>query len=163
MLELLRREEAEIADGPVDERKASETLKMTLSGIQPMQSPSRTSSLYLSPTDPSSPALTPFCRNLQDLFRTAGFLLPDNRPLKLHATIINTIYAREARSGKNRWSKDSGKIDATELIERYKDYEWVKDMKLDRVAICEMGAKKIIEGGEVVDQIYTEVVSVPLP
>lgn len=34
---------------------------------------------------------------------------------------------------------------------------------MDRVAICEMGAKEVVEGGEVVDQVYKEVVSVPLP
>ena len=137
-------------------------LKLTLSGLHPMQSPSKTSSLYISPTD-ASPALTPFCLNLQAAFRDAGFLLPDTRSPKLHATIVNTIYIREAKSGKKRWSKDSRKIDATHFIETYKDYEWVKDMRVDRVAICEMGAKKTLEGEEVVDQVYTEVASVPLP
>ncbi|KAL6717667.1 hypothetical protein ACLMJK_005582 [Lecanora helva] len=137
-------------------------LKMTLSGLHPMQSASRTSSLYIGYND-TSPALTPFCLNLQSAFRDAGFLLPDTRPLKLHATIVNTIYVREAKSGKKRWSKDSAKIDATQIIETYKDYEWAKDLHIDRVAICEMGAKKILEGEEVVDQVYTEVASVSLP
>lgn len=76
---------------------------------------------------------------------------------------MNTIYARSAASGKKRWSKDSGKIDATALIERYKDYEWVKDMRIERITICEMGAKKILEGDVVVDQVYTEVASLELP
>jgi len=137
-------------------------LKITLSGLHPMQTPSNTSSLYTSPTPTPAP-LTPFCLALQSAFRTAGFLLPDTRALKLHATIINTIYARSAASGKKRWSKDSGKIDATALIERYGDYEWVRDMRIERVAICEMGAKEIVEGGVVVDQVYTDVASVSLP
>ena len=135
---------------------------MTLAGLHAMQSPSKTSSLYIAPPD-ISPALTPFCIKLQAAFRDAGFLIPEDRVFKLHATIVNTIYAREAKSGKKRWSKDSGKIDATKLIERYKDYEWLKDTTLDRIAICEMGAKKIMEGEEVIDQVYTEVASVPLP
>ncbi len=62
-----------------------------------------------------------------------------------------------------RWTKDSGKIDASALIGRYKDYEWAKDVRIERVAICEMGAKKITEGEVVVDQVYTEVASVQLP
>lgn len=136
--------------------------KMTLSGLHPMQSTTKTSSLYIAPSD-SPHAMTPFCLDLQSAFRTAGFLLPDTRPLKLHATIVNTIYTKEARSGKKRWSKDSGKIDAMELIEKYKDYEWVRGMRNDRIAICEMGAKKIMEGEDMVDQVYTEVVSIPLP
>ena len=83
--------------------------------------------------------------------------------MKLHATVVNTIYAREAKSGKKRWGKGSGKLDATELIEKYKDFEWAKDFRIEKVAICEMGAKRIVEGDEVVDQVYTEVASVPLP
>ena len=161
-MELLRREEADTVDGSLDEKNIVDLFKMTLSGIHSMQSPSKTSSLYLSPTD-AHPALTPFCRKLQAAFRSAGFLEPETRPLKLHAAVIKTVFAREAISGKKRWSKGSGKIEATELMERYKDYEWVKDMRVDRIAICEIGAKKIMAGEEVVDQIYTEVATVPLP
>ena len=163
VLDLLRQAEAGISASETDlERTIGDNLKFTLSGLHAMQTPSKTSSLYLSPSNPSS-VLLPFCRTLTSAFHTSGFLLPDPRPLKLHATIVNTIYAREAKSGKKRWSKDSRKIDAREVIERYEGYEWVKDMKIDRVAICEMGAKKVVEGEEVVDQVYTEVVSVPLP
>ena len=137
-------------------------LNLTLSGLHPMQSASKTSSLFISPTD-ASPALTPFCLNLQAAFRDAGFLLPDTRPLKVHATVVNTIYVRETKSGKKRWSKDSRKIDATQFISAYKNYEWAKEIRIDRVAICEMGAKKVLEGEDVVDQVYTEVASIPLP
>jgi len=137
-------------------------LETSLSGLHAMQHPSKTSCLYISPTA-SSPPLTPFALSLQTAFRTAGFLLPDTRALELHATIISTIYARLASSGKMRWTKDSGKIDASALIGRYKDYEWAKDVRIERVAICEMGAKKITEGEVVVDQVYTEVASVQLP
>lgn len=142
--------------------KPPQPLKISLSGLHPMQAPTKTSSLYTAPTL-SPRSLTPFSLALQTAFRTPGFLLPDTRPLKLHATIVNTIYARSATSGKKRWSKDSGKIDATALIERYRDYEWVRDMRIERVAICEMGAKKVLEGEVVVDQVYTEVASVELP
>jgi len=137
-------------------------LKISLSGLHAMHLPTKTSSLYASPTT-ATPTLTPFTHSLQTAFRIAGFLLPDTRPLKLHATIINTIYARSAASGKKRWSKDSGKFDATALMEKYGEYEWVREMRIERVAICEMGAKKVLEGEVVVDQVYTEVASVLLP
>ena len=83
--------------------------------------------------------------------------------MKLHATVVNTIYAREAKSGKKRWEKGSGKFDARELVERYREFEWARDVRMESVSICEMGAKKILEEEVVVDQVYTEVASVPLP
>jgi activating signal cointegrator complex subunit 1 len=41
--------------------------------------------------------------------------------------------------GKNRAKLT---IDATELLEEYEDFEWMKDVRVDTVAICRMGAKK---------------------
>ncbi|KAL2040779.1 hypothetical protein N7G274_006237 [Stereocaulon virgatum] len=135
---------------------------VTFTGLHAMQSPTRTSSLYTAPTTSAAPLL-PFCTTLRQAFTEAGFLIPEDRQLKLHATIVNTIYAREAKSGKKRWGKGSGKFDATSLIERYKDFEWAKDFSIEKVAICEMGAKVVVEGDKVVDQVYTEVASAPLP
>lgn len=89
--------------------------------------------------------------------------MPETRPMKLHATVVNTIYARETKSGKKRWGKGSGKFDARELVERYKEFEWAREVRMEKVSICEMGAKQILEGEVVVDQVYTEVASVPLP
>ena len=111
------------------------------------------------------------------------------RPLKLHATIVSTIYAsREKKAwrtskggtammsrnragkgqdppaslpseqdpiakgeassnggrGQNRKSRSSKMmIDARDLIERYRDIYWARDVQLDRIAICEMGAKNV--------------------
>lgn len=39
---------------------------------------------------------------------------------------------------------------------------WAQDVTVDRVAICEMGAKEVKDGEEVVDKVYREVASVPL-
>ena len=43
----------------------------------------------------------------------------------------------------------------------------MKDARVDKVAICEMGAKDVVgegkEGGVVVDQVYREIASVELP
>ena len=136
---------------------------LTFTGLHAMQSPTRTSSLYTAPITVSAAPLLPFCTTLRQAFIEAGFLIPEDRQLKLHATIVNTIYAREAKSGKKRWGKGSGKFDATSLIERYQDFEWAKDFRIEKVAICEMGAKLVMEGEVLVDQVYTEVASVPLP
>lgn len=89
-------------------------------------------------------------------------MVPDEREMLLHATVVNTVYAKEAKSGKQRWGKGSRKFDATELVEKYKDWEWVKDLKIEKLVMCEMGAKDVVEGKKVVDQVYTEVASVPL-
>jgi len=97
----------------------------------------------------------------------AGLLIPDDRPLKLHATVVNTIYVKGRRSRGGKGGKKSSaplRIDATALLERYRDYVWAEDIVLDRIAICEMGAKKILDDrGDVVGEEYREVASVPLP
>ncbi|KAI4834028.1 hypothetical protein E4T44_09079 [Aureobasidium sp. EXF-8845] len=65
-----------------------ESLPLTLSlrGLEPMQSPAKTSILYIRPYDPTD-RLEPLCQSLRKTFTEAGFLAPDTRPLKLHATI----------------------------------------------------------------------------
>ncbi len=40
---------------------------------------------------------------------------------------------------------------------------WARDVRVEKVAICEMGAKEVVVGGEVVDMVYREVASVGLP
>jgi activating signal cointegrator complex subunit 1 len=47
------------------------------------------------------------------------------------------------------------RFDARDLIERYKDVVWAENVRIDRVQICKMGAKKILNGeGEVVAEEY---------
>ena len=196
--------------------RASEMLKVSLKGLESMHTPRKTSILYIAPSDAAG-KLYPVCLALQKMFKDKGFLVEDNRQLKLHATIVNTIYAKgrkrthqpynkqrtpePAASGKTpgehtdkgqgqgdkTFPTDAGstepigevqdksqghgpnanaplKIDATAILEKYKDYVWAKDVVLDRVAICEMGAKKILDGnGNVIDEEYTEVASIALP
>lgn len=50
------------------------------------------------------------------------------------------------------------------------DAVWADNVRLEKVAICEMGAKDVREGeeeeegnGRVVDQVYKEIASVELP
>ncbi len=49
------------------------------------------------------------------------------------------------------------------MIAKYQGFEWAKDVHIERLNICEMGAKKTIENGKVVNEEYIEVASVPLP
>jgi activating signal cointegrator complex subunit 1 len=141
-------------------------LTISLRGLTPMHNPTSTSILYLSPFDPSS-RLYPFCQALQSAFTTAGFLVPDDRPLKLHATVVNTIYAKQ-KSARRRCgghggdSRESGKFDARELIEEWKDWVWAEGVVLERVSICEMGAR-VVQGREGAGVVYVEVGGVDMP
>ncbi len=139
-------------------------LTITLSGLHPMHKPSSTSILYASPLDDTS-RLYPFSLALQQAFTKAEFLLPEDRDLLLHATIVNTTYAKEkkARVKGGGHGKGSRKFDAQEVIAKYRDFKWAKDLRIEKLSICEMGAKKIIENEEVVDEEYLEIAGVPLP
>lgn len=98
-------------------------------------------------------------------------MVTDTRPLLLHATIVNTIYAKGARGSKNgqssRGKPHKGKItfDATSVLEEYKDYVWMKDVRIEKVAICKMGAKKLVdeEGKETGDEEYVVEGEVDMP
>lgn len=204
-------------------------LRISLTSLQPMQSPHKTSILYISPSDPSE-RLKPLCLALRQRFSDAELLVPDTRPLRLHATIVNTIYAKGRRKPKPKsrtkkgeddkkvdaetakdaavestsatrnapkdesdhgeqsspidGQKDGSKqltandagsghgpdakaplrFDAREILERYKDHVWAEDFCIDRVAICEMGAKKVLdEAGKIVREEYKEIAVKRLP
>lgn len=158
---------------------------------------------------------------MKEQFTARGFMVAETRPLKLHATVMNTIYAKPKRgrgrpksakikdglkhveqkisphhheqsSSNAQHNEDDGastagsldgdqnqvppttgeghgpdgkswlRFDATRLINEYKGFVWARDVRVDRVCICEMGAKKIWSGGregegEVLDEQYTVV------
>lgn len=127
-----------------------------------MHAPEKTSIIYIEPCD-SSERLYPLCLALQNIFKEEGILVTDDRELRLHATLVNTIYAKGRRSeGHGANANAPLKIDARALLDKYESFVWAKDVVLDRIAICEMGAKKRVENGEVVGEEYTEVASVSL-
>jgi activating signal cointegrator complex subunit 1 len=196
-------------DGIISENMASlpdtEAIKIYIEGLVPMQTPQKTSILYAAPKDKTE-RLMLFASALRERFIEKGLLIEDTRPLKLHATIINTVYAKPGgrrgtnakpkgtpetvshQDGKkgdehndnastanstedghsNEVKKNEGhgpeaqgwmRFDARSLIDEYKDFSWARDVKIDRVQICKMGAEKIwssgVEGeGEVVDERY---------
>jgi activating signal cointegrator complex subunit 1 len=139
-----------------------EPLKIDLTGLVSMHDPQKTSIVYIEPYDPSA-RLYRFCLTLQNIFKREGILVPDDRELRLHATIINTVYAKGKKSqGHGPNANAPLKIDARALLEKYDGFVWARDVVLDRIAICEMGAKKVVGEGEVLDEEYTEVASVSL-
>lgn len=144
-------------------------LTTSLSGLQAMGSPKLTSVLFVPPADPDS-HIRQLCLSVQSVFQAANLMLQENRPLKLHATILNTIYAPKSKkkeqgsriqSGpepktKGAWGKHF-KFDATQILERYAESEWAVDVRLEKLSLCRMGARKVVENGEVVDEEYEEV------
>ncbi|TAQ89070.1 hypothetical protein B7494_g2589 [Chlorociboria aeruginascens] len=125
------------------------SLKVTLRGLQSMHTPWKTSILYSTPVDPDS-RLSSFCCKLKEAFTAAGLLVPDARPLLLHATIVNTVYVPGVRGKGSGHGKSRAKltIDARHILEKYKDFEWMRDVRVEKVAICKMGAKKLEDGEE---------------
>ncbi|KAI4910694.1 hypothetical protein J4E90_006949 [Alternaria incomplexa] len=211
----------------------TDALTVNLESLVPMQAPHKTSILYAEPRDVSQ-RLYPFAEALRERFTKMGLLVEDTRPLRLHATVLNTIYAKpKGRGGRGRSKsgmlKDGFKhverkvspnhhgngvdgqtgntganghdeneedgastagsvdgnateastaessrpigeghgpdgkswmrFDARNLIEKYKGFVWAEGVRVDRVCICKMGAKKIWSGGakgqgEVMDERY---------
>jgi activating signal cointegrator complex subunit 1 len=127
--------------------KETKPLRVTLKGLESMHTPSKTSILYSSPT--GDDRLYPFCQKLKDIFTEAEFLVEENRPLKLHATIVNTVYVPGVRE-KGGHGKHKAKltIDAREILEDFEDFEWMLNAKVEKLAICRMGAQKNDDGEE---------------
>jgi activating signal cointegrator complex subunit 1 len=143
---LLREEEEE-------EVKGKQGLMIRLEGLHAMQHPGRTSVLYAKPMDANGGAedrLMQFAQRVRRVFEEKGWVKREDRELKLHATVLNTIYAR-GKAEKGR------KFDARELVGRWDGLEWAEGMRVDRVQVCRMGAVKVWSEGErkeVVDEEY---------
>ncbi|KAI1397777.1 RNA ligase-like domain-containing protein [Hypoxylon fuscum] len=102
-------------------------LSVTLKGLHSMQqSASKASVLYASPVDAEG-TLLKFCENLRSTFQEAGVMATENRPLLLHATIVNTIYIKgRHRGGGKRHEKLT--IDARGILDRYDDFIWMEGL-----------------------------------
>ncbi|KAG8414362.1 hypothetical protein J3459_014828 [Metarhizium acridum] len=144
--------ELRAANNPLASTTASQSrntgggLSISLRGIQSMTHASRTSVLYAAPSDAEG-ILYDFCQGLRKPFRETGLIEDENRPLLLHATVVNTVYVRGRERGSGR-RKEKLMLDATDLMRKYEDYVWVEDMPVSRVAVCRMGARKV-DGDEV--------------
>ncbi|CZR52992.1 uncharacterized protein PAC_02870 [Phialocephala subalpina] len=134
-----------------------ENLKITLQGLRPMQTPSKTSILYSSPLDPDL-RLFQFCTSLRQTFTEAGFI-EDQKKLLLHATIVNTVYAKGVKGKGTGHGKRGGAklmIDASEILEEFEEFEFMENVRVERVAVCRMGAKPD-EDGEVAYEVEGEI------
>ncbi|KAL6915759.1 hypothetical protein ACHAP8_009465 [Fusarium lateritium] len=124
-----------------------ERLSLTLKGLHAMQSPAKTTVLYAAPVDTEG-ILYKFCEQIKTTFQEAGLMAKEDRPLLLHATVVNTIYVKDERG---RRIRERLTIDARDMVSLYDDYVWLEDVPLDKVTLCRMGAKKI-EGTD--DEAY---------
>jgi len=124
-------------------------LRVTLRGLQSMHTASQTSILYSAPVDEDQ-RLQSFCQKLKDAFMKAELLVSESRPLLLHATILNTVYVPRVRVRGVGHRKRRAKltIDATGILEKYDDFEWMSNVRIENVAICRMGAAKLDDGNE---------------
>lgn len=128
-------------------------LSITLQGLHTMQKASTTTVLYAPPSDREG-ILQQFCEKLRAAFREDELMVEENRPLLLHATIVNTIYVRGGRSAAAKGGKARAArltVDATDILGRYDDYVWMRDVPVEKIAICRMGAKKVGTGEDDVE------------
>ncbi|KAK3343724.1 kinase A anchor protein [Lasiosphaeria hispida] len=132
-------------------------LAITLRGLESMQLPEKASVLYAPPVDGLG-TLYAFCERLRAAFQEAELMADEKRPLLLHATILNTIYVKGGRGPRGRGGKHGKRgekltIDARGILDRYDDQIWMEDVRVDKIAICRMGAKKTeVDGAE--DEAY---------
>lgn len=130
----------------------SSNIGLTLTGLHSMQKPDRATVLYAPPLDPDG-VLQHFAEEIKTIFKDAGLLVPENRPLLLHATIVNTTYVKKDRRKGKKWDRIIIK-DAQAIMDRYEEQAWMKAMSLDKIAICRMHAKPVEENGAVLDAKY---------
>lgn len=122
-------------------------LSITLKGLHSTaKKTSDASVLFASPVDTEG-TLLKFCENLRSAFQEAGLMAVENRPMLLHATILNTIYVK-GRKGKGERRSRKLTIDARGILSRYDDFVWMEDVPVEKIAICRMGAKKQEDGDE---------------
>lgn len=127
---------------------------ITLRGLHTFQKADRATVLFAPPSDQAG-LLQGFSEKIKALFKDAGLLAPDDRPLLLHATIVNTIYVKGNRSSHGKKRGDRAFVaDGQAIMDRYEDQVWLGDAPLEKVAICRMSAKPVEENGAVVDAAY---------
>ena len=132
----------------------SNPLTVSLHSLGTFPRPSSSRVFFAHPHDPTN-RLQRFAELVQQRFKEAS-LIAETRPLVLHATVANMIYAKsKGRGGRGYRGKgrreNDGSIDAREVLdifnEREVEFVWAEEIPIDRVRICKMGAEKSdIEG-----------------
>ncbi|KAI3394290.1 hypothetical protein diail_2937 [Diaporthe ilicicola] len=129
-------------------------LLITLKGLHTFQKADKATVLFTPPTDAVG-VLQGFSEKIKTLFNDADLLATDDRPLLLHATLVNTIYVkgRTSSHGKKKGGRNFVN-DAQAIMDRYEDQVWLENAPLEKVVICRMSAKPIFENGVMVDAAY---------
>lgn len=132
-------------------------LSVTLKGLRTMQTAAKATVLYAPPVVDSKDddgsggggsVLYKFCDKLRSTFQDAGLMEKEDRPLLLHATILNTIYVKGKKKSSAGGKRERLTIDARQILDRYGDHVWLEDAPVEKIAICKMGAKKLEDGDE---------------
>ncbi|KAL7921544.1 kinase A anchor protein [Trichoderma austrokoningii] len=143
-----------LAESRLSGQPNSSSLSLTIRGLRSMQPAAKATVLYAPPSDREG-ILYDFCRRLQKPFQDSGLMIDENRPLLLHATIVNTIYVKNGGARGKRREKLT--IDPEPILSRYDDYVWVEDVPVTRVALCRMGAKPIEGTDDAAYEVEAEV------
>lgn len=129
-------------------------LSITLKGLHTFQKADKATVLFAPPVDQTG-VLHGFSEKIKELFKEAGLLAPDDRPLLLHATIVNTIYVKGNRNSHGKKRGDRTFVTGSQaIIDRYEDLVWLENAPLEKITICRMSAKPVEENGIVVDAAY---------
>ena len=78
-----------------------DVLSIDLRGVLPMQKALHTSILYAEPVDKTGRLLS-FGESLRGSFEEHGWIVKDDRALRLHATVLNTVYAKSRARGRGK-------------------------------------------------------------
>jgi activating signal cointegrator complex subunit 1 len=131
-------------------------LSISLTSLVSMHDPESTSVLYAIPHDSTS-RLHSFCEALRLSFAEEDFIVDESRPLKLHATVVNTVYSKSEVGTVKR-------LDASGILSQLQDFSWTSEFSIEKVAICKMGAKKLLdEAGNLLSEAYEEIAESTLP
>ena len=161
------KEEEKVSNEDGRAPKEVEKLKITLRGLASMQPADRAAVLYAPPVDELG-VLQEFCEKVRQVFADAELMVDEGRPLLLHATVVNTVYVRDNNNrGRGRggsrgrggrggrgWKRERLVFDASGMLERYEDQVWMVDVPLETIAICRMGAKKVVGVDGEEDEAY---------
>lgn len=88
-------------------------------------------------------------------------MVAEERPMVLHATLVNTVYSKNSGKGKGETGRGTGRItmDARALVkklngriaeedervkrEEVRPFPWAEGVEIRSVKICKMGAKEV--------------------
>jgi activating signal cointegrator complex subunit 1 len=144
--ELLRQvklsEHLRAARGGRDTTESQGPLKITLRGLHALYNPASTSVVYAPPEDDESGTLYKFCKGVRGEFERAGLVNEEkDKPLLLHATVVNTIYVPGQRGARGK--KERMTLDARAMLDAYDGFVWIEGVEVEKVTLCKMGAKKV--------------------